>query len=619
MQVIKQIENFLIKRGGLKTVQLKWFLWLNKLPFWIALFQAISVTIARWFAYLLFINIFDLAIPDSDLLQALFFNGSLSFKTLVILNLIWCVVVSLLFALNIAVCYLLGEFVAFRVRLHLLNSFVNPKKNNPATRLEKFNPDTEDSEAKLKAASSSEPDDETSRLLYAITSSTEAIRDYYCNFHRLFLFNILRLLFGLITIFLCSWQIGFYMLALLMFTYIGLPFDILFVKHRVAKFQEDTYSWFKKVTDLCGGYLLVFVHNMGFDELVSLENEANRIIGQVFPIAALQFSEKFFVVSVLTLGLPILLVLSKLKVFDTNVSVIFIIVRITEDLHNGWDEIAQCLAPRGRYNNSLKRIRMITNEQFKVDQNFNVDASEDSSQELSILEEEQKEYGEIRLDQVKLGYPVGPDLNRVIVQGSLIIPEGSVIGLVGESGSGKSTLLKSLYGVLSPLEGTITCGGLPIYEKLDNWLDQISVIPQDCYLFNRSIRENICYGLKRFVSDEEVEKAARLSAADEFIQKQPNGYNTMVQSGGMNLSGGQRQRIHLARAFLRNAKWIIMDEPTSALDTRIQQSLIDNLKGFLKDGHIAACIIATHRQEVLELCDQVYAIEEGMITKMNNE
>jgi ABC-type multidrug transport system fused ATPase/permease subunit len=397
-----------------------------------------------------------------------------------------------------------------------------------------------------------------------------------------------------------------------MLSYVGLPFEILFINNRVAKFQEDTYIWFRKVADLCGGYMLVFVHNMGLEELITLEKESFQIFSQAFPIAGMQFSVKFFVVTLMNVGLPFLLVLQKWNVFDANVSVIFIIVRITEDLHNAWDEISNCMGPRGRYKIALQRIQDITRREFKIEMTM---LDKENEVMLDAEEEMKQTFGVILLDNVKLGYIVH-GRNQVVVQGSLLLHEGSVVGLVGESGSGKSTLLKSLYGILPPIEGEIMNDGRNIYDNLEQWLESISVIPQDCYLFNRTIRENICYGLKRNASDEEIETAATLAAAHDFIQQQPNGYDTVIQSGGVNLSGGQRQRIHLARAFLRSAKWIIMDEPTSALDSRIQHSFIENLKGFLKDGQIAGCIISTHRQELLELCDEVYTVEEGNIKKL---
>jgi ABC-type multidrug transport system fused ATPase/permease subunit len=213
INLIRQIQgsSFAQSDPKSKDVSLSRIVFLSKLPTWISLLQAISITIARWFAYLLFINLFDLEVPDTPVLNALFFNGELSFNTLIILNLVWCMILAFLYALNIAICYMLGEFTAFKIRLHLLDSFVRKKESSGISEEEKIKINMLVDSTGIPRKQS-EQGEETARLLYAITSSTETIRDYYCNFHRQFAYNILRMVFGMITMFLCSWEIGFYIL-----------------------------------------------------------------------------------------------------------------------------------------------------------------------------------------------------------------------------------------------------------------------------------------------------------------------------------------------------------------------------------------------------------------------
>eukprot|EP00475_Leptophrys_vorax_P001678 TRINITY_DN10926_c0_g1_i1.p1 TRINITY_DN10926_c0_g1~~TRINITY_DN10926_c0_g1_i1.p1 ORF type:complete len:659 (+),score=156.22 TRINITY_DN10926_c0_g1_i1:99-2075(+) len=589
--------------------QLKKFLWMSKLPIYFAAAQAILLTVLRWFAYLMFIKLFNLPVPDGRLLKALFFNGELSFNTLLTVNLVSVSFFTIFYALNTAVCYLLGEFTSSRIRLHLFNSFASLKKKPSNEVIATLRVEEEKEE---------NSENETSRLLFNITTSAEAVRNYYCNFHSLFLFNIIRLALAMVTIYVCSWKVGFYMTGCLMVTYIGLPFQILFVNRRLTVFQEKTYLWFRKIADLCGGHILVSLHNMGVKEVALLEQDSFEIMKLAFPIAALQFVEKSIVVSLLNYVLPVLLVLQNSGALDTNVSLIFIIIRTTEDLHNAWDTIDNCFPPRGRYKAALEDVRKVTKQAFDLGMKFTKPEQLSGIARIiptTLVAEDSKDVSEpaIIMDRVKLGYPdlVNPSTFRTILSVNVSIPAGKVIGIVGESGSGKTTFLKSLYGALEPWEGAVVCNGIDVYRNLESWLDRISVIPQDCYLFNRSIRDNITYGLKRRVTDAEIEEAAKLAAAHDFILRQPEGYDTMVLSGGANLSGGQRQRLHVARSFLRNASFIVMDEPTSALDSRIQNSLIESLRSVIKSGRLKAFVISTHRLELLKLCDVVYTVEHG--------
>lgn len=165
--------------------------------------------------------------------------------------------------------------------------------------------------------------------------------------------------------------------------------------------------------------------------------------------------------------------------------------------------------------------------------------------------------------------------------------------LMGESGCGKSTLLKLLLRFYDYQGGTIKVNGTDIRKyPVRQIRDMITYIPQDCYLFEGTIAENISYGSSEKVTDRDLHQAAKLAFADEFIAEMPEAYNTVITSGGTNLSGGQRQRIAIARAFLKDSPILIMDEPSSALDSESEMMVHKALKELMKDRLV---IMVSHR------------------------
>ena len=154
------------------------------------------------------------------------------------------------------------------------------------------------------------------------------------------------------------------------------------------------------------------------------------------------------------------------------------------------------------------------------------------------------------------------------------------MGIVGSSGSGKSTLLKLLNRLLGPYRGEIFIDNVEISKiNLYSLRSQIGFFPQESYLFDGSVQENIALSRPE-ASFEEISYAAWIACADDFIQKLPNGYATPVGEKGANLSGGQKQRIALARGFLSNPSLLILDESTSALDLFTENKLIKRNKRF---------------------------------------
>ncbi|AMW98060.1 ABC transporter ATP-binding protein [Rummeliibacillus stabekisii] len=192
------------------------------------------------------------------------------------------------------------------------------------------------------------------------------------------------------------------------------------------------------------------------------------------------------------------------------------------------------------------------------------------------------------------------------------IQSGKVTAIVGPSGSGKTTLFSLFERYYQPNSGRITIGDKSINDfSLTSWRSHIGYVSQESPIVSGTIRDNICYGLRREVTDEEIQTVAKMAYADQFIADLPNGYSTEVGERGMKLSGGQRQRIAIARAFLRNPEILMLDEATSSLDSKsekvVQQALNDLMNG-------RTTIVIAHRLSTVIDSDQIIFLEKGKIT-----
>jgi len=194
----------------------------------------------------------------------------------------------------------------------------------------------------------------------------------------------------------------------------------------------------------------------------------------------------------------------------------------------------------------------------------------------------------------------------------LSVAKGQVAALVGSSGSGKSTLVKILMGLYPVSDGMLTVNGRPLSAyPLEELRDLMAYVPQDAYLFDGTIEENIRYG-KSDASAEEVIAAAKAVYAHDFIIEQPEGYQTPVGERGAKLSGGQRQRIAIARALLKNAPILLLDEATSALDSE-SEALVQKALETLMQGRTTIAI--AHRLSTIQHADAIYVMQAGKVVE----
>ena len=217
---------------------------------------------------------------------------------------------------------------------------------------------------------------------------------------------------------------------------------------------------------------------------------------------------------------------------------------------------------------------------------------------------------DICVENVSFTYP-GTD-SPVLKDISFTVRARSSVGIVGVTGAGTTTLVDIILGLLEPQSGRILFGGADIRDDYAGWQNRIGYIPQNIYLADESICENVALGLKRDQIDEaRVWKALEAAQLAEFVRSLKDEINTVVGEHGVRLSGGQRQRIGIARALYRDPDILFLDEATSSLDMETERAVMDSIH---KLSGEKTCIIITHRLSTIENCDDIYEIANGHIS-----
>ncbi len=290
--------------------------------------------------------------------------------------------------------------------------------------------------------------------------------------------------------------------------------------------------------------------------------------------------------------------------------------------YGGWQVIYQGMSPGAFFSfiaafimayrpvKALAGLNNIMQEGFAAaNRLFNVLDTKPEITDSSHAPELQYTQGDVVFDNVGFRYAD----NAGGVEGvCLRIPAGSKVALVGQSGGGKTTLMNLLMRFYDPKEGRILIDGQDIRMVTQSSLREVlAYVPQEPMLFDDTIAANIGYG-KLGATQQEIEEAAKLAAAHEFIVTLPEGYATMIGAHGVRLSGGQRQRLAIARAMLKNAPILLLDEATSALDNESERLVQQALNTLMKDR---TTLMIAHRLTTIQHADQIYVMEQGRVVE----
>ncbi|OQS04216.1 ATP-binding Cassette (ABC) Superfamily [Thraustotheca clavata] len=267
----------------------------------------------------------------------------------------------------------------------------------------------------------------------------------------------------------------------------------------------------------------------------------------------------------------------------------------------GVGQAAQSLGERSKATTAASKVFSL------IDRTPRIDATTKNGQILD------KVIGRIEFQNVVFSYPARPDA-RVYTDYNLVIEAGTTVALVGASGSGKSTAIGLIERFYDPLQGRVLFDNVDIKELNLNWLrEHISLVGQEPVLFTGTIADNIQTG-KPGASQEEIEQAAKMANAHDFIMNFPDGYATHVGDRGVQVSGGQKQRIAIARAILRDPEVLLLDEATSALDNESERIVQESLDALLKMKKRTTIIVA-HRLTTIQDADMIAVASDGRIVE----
>lgn len=224
-------------------------------------------------------------------------------------------------------------------------------------------------------------------------------------------------------------------------------------------------------------------------------------------------------------------------------------------------------------------------------------------------DKKEPEKWDLDFNNVSLSY----DGNVALENINLHIKHGMKVGIVGATGSGKSSFINLIPRFYDPVSGSVTLGGIDLREiDLQKLRDGISLVMQDVFLFSNTIKSNIAYCVDGNATDEEVEAAAKLACADDFISEMPDSYDTIVGERGVGLSGGQKQRISMARAFMKPCKILILDDSTSALDNETEREILNNIDSM---GGKKTVIVIASRISSVKSSDIILFMDKGRIAE----
>jgi len=398
------------------------------------------------------------------------------------------------------------------------------------------------------------------------------------------------------------------------FLLVTLGIFYLFIKKRVYAKGQDvqklTGNQFKLITQSFGAIKYIKIFNLEFNFCNKYFQNLKKILKKNVYLSVLQSIPKLFlevlaVASLLLLSLFAIYYLDMERTSFLAFLALFglILVRIIPSFNviSSAVSLLQYHAPSK--NLILKELHFLRKnfckkKNYKKNQKFNNDFFTKS----------------FKISNVSYFYPKYK--KNVLNNISIDLKPNSSIAIIGETGAGKSTLIDIILGLLDPSEGKILIDGVPLKKNLHQWQSILGFIPQDIYLDDDTIKNNIIFSASENEIDEEhLKKILKLTLLDKFINSLPLKINTEIGNRGVRLSGGQIQRIGIARCLYRRPKVIIMDEATSSLDYKSEKLIINSINQIKQN---TTFITIAHRLSTIKSCDIIYLLEKGKIVDKGN-
>lgn len=438
-------------------------------------------------------------------------------------------------------------------------------------------------------------------LTSRVTTDVEQLQSAFSITLAEFLRQVVIMISGIIIIAVVAPRLSLVMLATFPLIVVAAMFFGKYIrklsKHRQDQLAEtntiveETFQSFSVVKAFANEYFESVRYAQSIDQVVRISLDFAKIRGLFF----------IFIITVLFGGIFFVLWRGALMVESgmMDVGSLFSFIMYTGILGGAIASFGSLYASIAQAIGATERIQDILNSDSEIDIPING--------KIPAIDIE----GRVEYQDVKFQYPTRPDLP--VLRGiDIAVEKGEKVALVGQSGSGKSTIIQLLMGFYQVDEGEILIDGKNLNEyDLLSLRKKIGIVPQDVILFGGTIRENISYGNVNS-TDDQILEAARLSNSLEFIDKFPEGLDTIVGERGVKLSGGQRQRIAIARAILKDPAILLLDEATSSLDTeseRIVQEALDRLM----IGRTS--IIIAHRLATIRNVDKIYVLDQGRIVE----
>lgn len=407
--------------------------------------------------------------------------------------------------------------------------------------------------------------------------------------------NILRYIGIIVAIFIVNKLVFIYVIVLLIILFVLEHYKTLTKKEndRVYRLSKEKASSF--VIELVRGARDIKMLNSEKDFINELDNKIKESNSLGYKMQKTNLNYKLLIFSIRDLGEMISICL-----------LVFLISRNIIDYAIALVLYNYCNNTGGAINVIGDLLEYIKDFNLSCDRVFSIIKSDEFKKEKFGKKKIDKINGNFEFKDVSFGY----DDNKVLDNLSFCVHANETVAFVGKSGAGKTTIFKLLCKMYDIDKGKITIDGIDI-NKLDkdSIRGNITIINQDPYIFNVSIRDNLRL-VKNNGTDEEITSACKMACLDDFINTLPMGYDTMVGEGGINLSGGQKQRLAIARALVQKTEIILFDEATSALDNETQEKIkeaINNMK------HEYTILIIAHRLSTIASADRILFLSDGKI------